>query len=50
MTNSKKRLGGELDLLPGMLLGIRVHAVDLDNWRALCQVSSDDDLRKVSEK
>jgi hypothetical protein len=35
-------------LLP--LLGIRVHTINLDDRGALCQVGSDDDLRKVSER
>ena len=43
---SKERLDVKVDLLPCLLLGIRVHTVDLDNWRALCQVGSDDHLRK----
>jgi hypothetical protein len=53
MTNSEKRLGAEVHLLPSLLLplhSIRVHTIDLDDWGALCQVSSDDDLQKVSEK
>jgi hypothetical protein len=53
MTKSKQRLGVEVDLLPSLLLpllGIRVHAIDLDDRGALCQVGSDDDLQEVSEK
>jgi hypothetical protein len=49
MTKSKKRLGAEVHLLPS-LNSIRVHTVDLDDRGALCQVGSDDDLQKVSEK
>lgn len=53
MTESKKRLGAEVDLLPSLvhpLLGIRVHTVHLDDRGALRQVGSDDDLWQVSEK
>jgi hypothetical protein len=50
MTKSNKRLGAEVHLLPSLLPGIRVHTIDLDDWGALCQVGSDDDLRKVNEK
>jgi anaerobic glycerol-3-phosphate dehydrogenase len=53
MTKSKKRLGAEVHSLPSLLpplLGIRVHTIDLDDRGALCQVGSDDDLQKVSEK
>jgi len=53
MTKSKKRPGAEVHSLPSMLfplLGIRVHTIDLDDRGALCQVGSDDDLQKVSEK
>ena len=50
---SKERLDVGLDVLHCLLLpllGVRVHTVDLDNWRALCQVGSNDDLgRKVNE-
>ena len=52
MTKSKQRLGAVVDLVPSQLLpllGIRVHTIDLNDWGALCQVGSDDDLRKVSE-
>jgi hypothetical protein len=39
-------------LLPPVLplLGIWIHTINLDDGGALCQVGSDDDLRKVSEK
>lgn len=50
MTQSNKRLRVEVHSLPTLLLGIRVHTVDLDDWGALCQVGSDDDLGKVNEK
>lgn len=32
------------------LLGEWIHAINLDDGRTLCQVRSDNDLRKVSEK
>ena len=39
-------------LLPPVLplLGIWIHTINLDDGGALCQVGSDDDLRKVNEK
>ena len=43
----------EVDLVPPLilpLLGIRIHTINLDDRGALCQVGSDDDLRRVSER
>jgi hypothetical protein len=43
----------EVDLTPRLilpLLSIRVHTINLDDRGALCQVGSDDDLRRVSHQ